>query len=379
VLFANRVEWRPRPVFQSYVAYTPSLLRLNADSYLAPGAPVNVLFAVEPWSNRYPNLDDALMWPILLTRFDIVDVRGQYLLLKPTRAREYRLHSLREVDARLGEDVGVPLGGSDLIWVSIDVQPSILGYLNAILFKPPPIFLETSMLTGEQEVYRLPRSMARTGFLLSPAVATTSDFGELASETRQGLLRRRGVRAFRVVTKADWSYHSRVGVRFWELSLPTQKLDQVPVWKADFPGLPLRPRGVEAAVPFRGVVGPEGRPVTYTEAPSRLIIDLPASVKRLAIAFGVVIKDGSAWNLTRSDRIEFRVSIGGLREPSILWSKTVSTDGPPDERGVLKARIDVPRAARGRPLILETLPAPTADTCWAFWSTVDVVEASDAE
>src|SRR5262249_13521402 len=151
------------------------------------------------------------------------------------------------------------------------------------------------------------------------------DFGRLASDNRHELLRERGVRSVRVIAQdgSDWLYDGRINVRLWELAVPAQRLDEVPIWRVDFPGLPLPPRGVEARVPMRGVEGPEGRPVTYAEAPSRFVLEPLSPAHRIEIDFGVVTKDGIAWNLIAADGIEFRISVNGSRETTILWTKTL--------------------------------------------------------
>ncbi|MGH7304838.1 MAG: hypothetical protein ACRELZ_16250, partial [Candidatus Rokuibacteriota bacterium] len=70
VMFSSGLQWRPRPIFQSYAAYTPEILRLNAASYEGPAAPENVLLQLETIDGRFPSLDDSLLWPILMTRYD---------------------------------------------------------------------------------------------------------------------------------------------------------------------------------------------------------------------------------------------------------------------------------------------------------------------
>ena len=60
VLFLNKMNWKPRPVFQSYTAYTPFLLEANAQFYRSDNAPEFVLFKLQPIDNRFPPLEDGL-------------------------------------------------------------------------------------------------------------------------------------------------------------------------------------------------------------------------------------------------------------------------------------------------------------------------------
>ena len=111
ILVAHDVAYRPRPVFQSYVACSATLAAMNADYLRSPRAPDNILFDIQPlswWSvwhdrGRFPTLDDGLSWPELLTRYDIAAASPQggkcsYLWLK--RCREPRQYALVPLQQR---------------------------------------------------------------------------------------------------------------------------------------------------------------------------------------------------------------------------------------------------------------------------------------
>ena len=58
VVFAYGLHYHPRPVIQSYSAYTPKLAEINA-AFLRDGQSAeNILFRVESFCMQYPSLDD---------------------------------------------------------------------------------------------------------------------------------------------------------------------------------------------------------------------------------------------------------------------------------------------------------------------------------
>jgi hypothetical protein len=171
---AYRWPWGGRPVFQSYVAYTPALAQLNANHLRGERAPDTIFFAVEPVDRRFPALEDGLSWPELLARYRVRGGTGQYLWLeRAERPRTYELVPIGEVAARLGEDVTVP--ASDLVWARVDLRPTLLGRIVRLLYKVPQ---PTLAVNGHAD-FRLVPELLRAGFLLSPVVLNREAFAAL--------------------------------------------------------------------------------------------------------------------------------------------------------------------------------------------------------
>jgi len=82
LVLANGLQYQPRPVFQSYLAYTPELEQINADSLTGPRAPDSILFDVQTIDGNFPSSEDGLAWPQILTHYDAVDASKTVLLLE---------------------------------------------------------------------------------------------------------------------------------------------------------------------------------------------------------------------------------------------------------------------------------------------------------
>jgi hypothetical protein len=376
VVFSNGLQWRPRPIFQSYAAYTPELLRLNAASYEGPMAPENVLLQLETIDNRFPSLDDSLLWPLLLTRYDIVDTlaagRLQYLVLRRAmRPRPYTLTLLEQKIGTLGEALPVPRGGTGLVWVTIDVEPTLIGRLMSFLYKLPELAMEVTT-DRNSRVYRLVPDMAHAGFLLSPIVEDAVGFATLVSEERAALMTWSGVRRLRVFSPNRSELYSRsVRISFLELALPTY-LSRAQLGQFTFPVASQPPRSVAARFPVRPMAGPQDEPVMFVHAPSKMIFDPRASVERVHVNFGLIDK---AWQEGQTDGVEFRASIQTERGNTLLWSRFVDPIRTAADRGILTATIMVPNRLRGQPIVMETLPGPRGDVFWdwSFWSRIDLL------
>jgi hypothetical protein len=179
-LFAAGLAWAPRPMFQSYSAYTPALAALNAANLLAARAPGNVFFRVEPIDGRFPALEDGPSWPALLSRYDALAYDGDTgfaWLHKSKTPAGLPAPGQPVLDARrfLGQDFELPSGIDDL-WARIELQPSLAGRVAQVLMRAPQPVIKLTFADGSTRTFRLVPGMARAGFLLSPVVSSTLDF-----------------------------------------------------------------------------------------------------------------------------------------------------------------------------------------------------------
>jgi hypothetical protein len=229
ILFAHALPYQPRPIIQSYSAYTPELAAMNAAHLRSARAASNILFAVQPLDGRFPSLDDGLSWPELLTLYDLKgrsDDGGRFLLL--TRAavpREFRLIPLRNTAARFGEPVILPGATDGPVWVEIEIKKSLLGTVVSTLYKPPVLMLTVSLPDHTERRYRIVPGMAGGGFLLSPLIADNRSFAALACTGRQELA---GLEVVSMTISAGAGseptrcYQSPMAVRFYRLDFPRQ-------------------------------------------------------------------------------------------------------------------------------------------------------------
>lgn len=171
------LSYEPRPVFQSYFAYTPLLQKKNLDHYLGSSRPSYVLFNIETIDGRFPTLDDASLLIHLLGSYEpITSLNGPLLLRrrisgtpKPT------LTPLGRFDLRFGQPLRLPFPTSTRMVARVDMNLSFAGRFVSLLFQAPPVRLRVKTADGNIVRYTFVPDMARSGFLLSPLVQTASD------------------------------------------------------------------------------------------------------------------------------------------------------------------------------------------------------------
>jgi hypothetical protein len=191
-LLAAGLDWDPRPVLQSYSAYTPALLRVDAAHLSGASAPENIIYAVQPLDAKLPALDDGASWPLLLADYQfafyagrattLFDGDGGIVVILKRRAvpAHFNLRPVMRGTIPLGAAVPVPASPC-LLWAEVALQPTLAGRLLSLLYKPPGLMIGYRLADGQSLGYRYFAGGGETGFLVAPVVRNTQDFGELSA------------------------------------------------------------------------------------------------------------------------------------------------------------------------------------------------------
>jgi hypothetical protein len=167
VVQANGWKWRPRPVFQSYSAYTPALDRLNA-AHLESGHTADfVILNFAAADSRHPFLETPLSWRALLDRYDL-RLAGEWMLLQHRKAPRFgQPVPVGSATTRWDEDVPVPWGAG-LLMMGPHIRPSLPGRMMSALFRSSAVYMEGTFSSGRRMRWRtVPRNLA-AGFLIRP-------------------------------------------------------------------------------------------------------------------------------------------------------------------------------------------------------------------
>jgi hypothetical protein len=181
-LFAAGMNWSPRPIFQSYTAFTSDLAEKNKVHLVSKNSPDNIIFKVQPIDGRLPSLDDGVSWPALLHNYHPVQLLGDFLILKKNRAAGVTkaMPVLTAERHNFGETVSLP-DSKHPLFVELNIKPTLWGHLAITFFKPDQLEATIELKNGTKRQFRIIANMARSGFLLSPLIEETAEFGLLFS------------------------------------------------------------------------------------------------------------------------------------------------------------------------------------------------------
>lgn len=202
-LWSHGYTYQPRPVMQSYSAYTPYLDNLNAAFYKSSKKPDTVFFSSEAVDGRYHFWDEALTKQALLEHYKLNGRQDNMLVL--TR-REKPLHAtVREVGeatVKFGQWINVPDFGNEFLYARIETSYSIIGKIKSLFYQTPVLNVRIAPVGEKGRVYRAVQTTLSSGVLINKFVPGTADAAYFFSNNPGGL---KDVRRFKfsVESKAD--------------------------------------------------------------------------------------------------------------------------------------------------------------------------------
>ena len=209
MLLASNNQWDPRPVIQSYSAYTPELALRDEAHLRGNAAPDWLLFKLQSIDGRLPSLDDGASWPAFFDQYRLTAFDGRMAVLSKRESIVPASTYVRvmETVCKTGDTIAIP-ASDGLLFAQIDLRPTLAGKLLIALYRPPQLRMTLTLEDGEKRSFRVVSSMMRTKFLLSPLVDSTAEFAALMGG-EQRANRERTVRTISIQTvdgsSTDWS------------------------------------------------------------------------------------------------------------------------------------------------------------------------------
>ncbi len=244
---ANHWNWKPRPVLQSYAAFTPYLDNLNAIFLRNTGAAPLILFSWEAVDGRLPPLDDVLSWRTLIDWYDIDLDRSPLFLLRKRSSPRYTLPKLiSKTSTHWGEWISVPeLPASSFVVMHTLIRPSLLGRWHAFIRSEGPVFLEAKSTSGQISRFRVTWPDLNSGAVISTLPQSLEEVREYFGVPESGLRPR--VACLRFVSDHPAEFKSAIPLLFEQVSITAPSfasnrsttppaLPLQPIW---LPGRPL--------------------------------------------------------------------------------------------------------------------------------------------
>jgi hypothetical protein len=217
LLVENRLNYRPRPIAQSYYAYRPQLEFLNTEHYNSRQAPEFVFYEYLSIDNRYPLFDESLLNLTLLKNYTCVDTFGfaQRPMLLLERNKEFKkvtFKKTREFDINM-DDVLLPQRDH---YYKLFVQTTLKGRLVSLASHAPEIQLEIKTKDGNSFYYRTSKGLLETGVFSNYLIRNTNDFYKYIGGNHSGEPDHKIV-SYRIVPNSPDLYQQAIKVIEYEI------------------------------------------------------------------------------------------------------------------------------------------------------------------
>lgn len=363
----NGLNYRPRPVFQGFVAYTPALQNLNADYFRSEARPRYVLLCQQATDGRFPTLEDSAAFNYVLNNYVPVGRDGAFLVLQQRRAESIAFHVVHEQVLRFGEQLDLtPWRGAPL-FVSVSISPSLWGRTATFLYQQQPVYMRLST-QGFVRSYRVVPSMAVQPFLLSPVLSSNYDVLNLYTSLP-------GVEPESITidrpSRGSFEFQDAITLRLYTAPefLRAARMNSPDNILADVQGRVFEPRPslVESACGAQ-VTMFGGAPAWRVCAPSKVVLDIPPKSARFSGVLGVpeeaFLSSGGTGGVTMA--IDVCAATGRCQR---RFERFLQPPAPPADRGPISFRVQIEKRS-DRILVLSTSRSQRAshDAAVAVWS-----------
>lgn len=372
VALLNRFNYLPRPVFQSYSAYTPHLSALNQQFYLSKTGPEYALLKLQTIDGRPLMLDDAKLLQIFphYYRYVLSEKGFQLWRRRPSTppAEQLEPRPLARLSLPIGKSLSLEEFKHQLLWAEFDLPFTIMGRIRNLLYKPAIVSLRVTDQNNKDEVFRLPLPAAKGGFIISPVI--TDIDGYLAAQG--GTPSRWATSIALEIAPEDRRYFSEMGTVTLSAVTPSKAKPEYDrqVEREKYSMFSMVPDEV-AAFTTPSEIQIEGHAALVMHAPSLMVFTPPPGAVRVRGNFGY--PPGAYSNDGNTDGAEFRVIWATDLERRILFSKLIRPVQEPKDRGLQHFDVDLRNLPRDGHLLLEISPGPKDEHSWDWTAWSDVV------
>lgn len=183
MLLENKLNFTPRPVFQSYTAYTPELEELNFDHYNSDQAPKYVIYDYLGVDNRYPLFDEPKLNLLLSKNYTCKDTfelnNRKYLVLEKNSSKKIKFIQSSEYAMNIHSQL-IP---KENTYYKVFLYRNLMGNIVSLATHAPEVYLEIKCKDGTIRRHRTSKPLLESGLFSTHLVEDINDFSNLMNES----------------------------------------------------------------------------------------------------------------------------------------------------------------------------------------------------
>jgi len=210
--WAYEFEWHPRPMWWSFMVFTPEIDKLNGDYFLdEKKAPEVIVYAYKTIDYRYALFDEPLAFQSMLRNYQYIHTSGEFALLeKNFNKHPWQEIELKTTESKIGKIIDVPEYKDGYLFVKIDLQPNTFGKIMSTAYKPSIAHITFKLGDGTYSPeFRFIASTANDGVFVSQYISNLNDFTGLWSE---GITQ--NIKGFLITVDDPSQYEKEIKIKF---------------------------------------------------------------------------------------------------------------------------------------------------------------------
>jgi hypothetical protein len=329
-LLYSKLNYKNRPIFQSYSAYTSKLQELNRFFFQNDSRPEFLLLNLRALDRHFPPSEDASAFIEVYNRYTPLLQIGKSLLLRSDEEVPFKLEKIDEKRIAWGEKFSLK-DTKEILILKVNTTTSMIGKIKGFLYKPPQTHVNIFDSREMNVSYNFNPSSWENGVLINPVVRSPIAFSNAK-------LKRSWITADQVsfTIKEDDSnfYKEKLTVSLYKVINTSSKDPSV------FLHNNLRLWGMKAkSIALSGPIEEIEHGRSKLRAPSRFVFSVPDDAKKLSFTYAM--SEAAYSGKAKTDGITFVIEIGS-NEKREIWRERLDPVTNPDQRDLTIHEIDLP-------------------------------------
>lgn len=211
--YFNNLNYHPRPVIQSYAAYSKPLDDFNYAIYTSSTAPEYLIFGNGTIDDRYHFFDEGRTKIAIRQQYVVVDSFDGNLLLRKTDTAS-QLHIIQKRNQILELNKTYELTESQYLqYATFDIRYSKRGSFMRFLFQPPEVSIKFILEDGRSVNHRLIITTLQNPVLLSSYIENNKDAWNFFSGNKMTDKKIKQM----MISAPSWAYEKEIGLQMQEV------------------------------------------------------------------------------------------------------------------------------------------------------------------
>jgi len=173
IFAANKFNWRPRPIFQSYITYTSYLDNINAHFFNSKSAPEYLIWSGAPTlSNHYLLNDNPATIYQILNHYYVINKYNTYSLMQHTEKNLLSSTHISKKTYTWNQWITIPnfihYDEYTYMIAKINLKRSLLQKLKKLIYKEFEVFIDYKLINDKIIRYRLIVDTTQNGIWITP-------------------------------------------------------------------------------------------------------------------------------------------------------------------------------------------------------------------
>ncbi len=175
-LLENNLNYSPRPIPQSYAAFTEDLEQANYNFY-ASKAPEFVIYDYDAIDERYPFNDESLVNMFIGNNYTCVDTftsneRMRLVLQKKAVINPVQLNMWKKENINITHSIPTDHAS----FLKLDINYTLSGFLKSFWGKTPPIKITYQAIDGQSLTCKTSKELLKTGIFAGNIITDNNEF-----------------------------------------------------------------------------------------------------------------------------------------------------------------------------------------------------------